>query len=136
MVEAFVLDTSALMAYLEAEPGGEEVQRVLNMADSGRAAVFTSFATWTELRYIAIQEQGEGVACQIMSEMARLPIEVVHSDRDDCDRASTLKALCRLSLADAFVAALTQQKTARLVHKDPEFDNVPGQLEVLRLPYK
>jgi predicted nucleic acid-binding protein len=45
-----------------------------------------------------------------------------------------IKAWGRISLADAWVAALALLNDAELVHKDPEFDSVLG-LRALKLPY-
>jgi len=47
-----------------------------------------------------------------------------------------LKAAYRLSVADAWIAALAKERGATLVHKDPEFEQVEAVLEVLKLPYK
>ena len=39
-------------------------------------------------------------------------------------------------MADAWIAALAKERGAMLVHKDPEFDQIEGVVEVLELPYK
>ena len=41
-----------------------------------------------------------------------------------------------MSVADAWIAALAQEKGATLVHKDPEFEQIEDALEVLKRPYK
>lgn len=47
-----------------------------------------------------------------------------------------LKADHRLSVADAWIAALAEERGATLVHKDPEFEQVEATIKVLKLPYK
>ena len=42
----------------------------------------------------------------------------------------------RLSVADAWIAALAKERGATLVHKDPEFKQVEAEVKVLELPYK
>lgn len=49
--------------------------------------------------------------------------------------AARIKAVFRLSLADAWISSLATLQEAELVHKDPEYDAVTA-LESLRLPYK
>ncbi len=41
-----------------------------------------------------------------------------------------------MSVADAWIAALAQERQAILVHKDPEFEQVEAMIKVLKLPYK
>lgn len=62
-----------------------------------------------------------------------LPIAVVHEDAALLEKAAEVKATCRLSVADAWIAA-SAALSATLVHKDPEFEplGIPQQ----RLPYK
>jgi len=47
-----------------------------------------------------------------------------------------MKAKHRISVADAWIAALAQESSATLVHKDPEFEVMGDQIQVLKLPYK
>jgi PIN domain len=50
--------------------------------------------------------------------------------------AGDLKAQHRMSVVDAWIAALAHERNATLVHKDPEFEQVEATLKVLKLPYK
>ena len=47
-----------------------------------------------------------------------------------------LKADCRISLADAIIAALSIRAGAALMHKDSEFDALRGLLSMEALPHK
>ena len=47
-----------------------------------------------------------------------------------------LKSTYRLSFADTWIAATAIFYDAILVHKDPEFEQLKGKLEMLKLPYK
>ncbi len=51
-------------------------------------------------------------------------------------RAAKLKGQNRLSFADAVIAAYAIQNNSILVHKDPEYEALIGQLEMEALPYK
>jgi predicted nucleic acid-binding protein len=50
--------------------------------------------------------------------------------------ASKIKSDYHLSVADAWIAALAKQRNAILVHKDPEFEQIESEIQVLKLPYK
>jgi len=50
--------------------------------------------------------------------------------------AAHLKANHRVSFADAIVAATAIHQKAILLHKDPEYESLHGQLEMEALPYK
>ncbi|OQX00455.1 MAG: hypothetical protein BWK80_61790 [Desulfobacteraceae bacterium IS3] len=50
--------------------------------------------------------------------------------------AGELKSKYRISLADAFVAALTFEYDGILIHKDPEFEALSYLIKQHRLPYK
>jgi len=134
--QTVVLDTSAIFAFLDNEPGADEVRGHLDGAACQEVTVWVSFVTLTELRYILIQEKGEDAAEQALALVRAWPINVHHSDESICRTAASLKAHHRISLADAFVAATADQHEARLVHKDQEFEAVGGLVELAPLPYK
>ena len=68
--------------------------------------------------------------------MMALAVERVDSSEAQGLLAAQLKAEHRLSVADCWIAALTMERKAVLVHKDPEFEQVEAKLQFLRLPYK
>ena len=68
--------------------------------------------------------------------MRRLRITRVDSCQELGLIAGRLKAIHRISFADAWVAATAMMLGAILVHKDPEFGELKDKLEMLKLPYK
>ena len=42
----------------------------------------------------------------------------------------------KLSFADAWIAATAILYASTLVHKDPEFEQLEDEIEILKLPYK
>lgn len=50
--------------------------------------------------------------------------------------AGRIKANYQLSVADAWIVALAIQKKAKLVHKDPGFEQIKGLVDMDILPYK
>ena len=53
--KAFVLDTSALLAYMEDEEGAYYTEEVLIKAERNEVSVYISFVSLTEVTYITLQ---------------------------------------------------------------------------------
>ena len=132
MTDSYLLDTSALMAYLEAEEGGSRVRELLNTKQT-----LLPFVAALELHYITIQERGAVVAEERLAGLKALPSAWLNTvDEATLIAASRFKAAHRLSFADALVAGLAVAQGAVLVHKDPEFEALVGEVRQERLPYK
>lgn len=132
----YVFDTSAWLALIEDEPGADTVQNLLKKSASGNAKVLVSFMSFMEVFYITLQEREIEEAQTRLRLMESLTITRVESTVSLSIAAASLKAKHRVSVADAWIAALAQERNATLVHKDPEFEQLGGEIQVLRLPYK
>jgi predicted nucleic acid-binding protein len=132
----YVLDTSAWLTLIEDETGADIVQGLLEKARAGEVIVLVSFMSFMEVYYITLQECDRGEAQERVNLMAALPVLRVESTRALGILAAELKAAHRLSVADAWIAALAKERGATLVHKDPEFEQVEAMVKVLKLPYK
>jgi len=132
----FVLDTSAVITFLENEDGADIVEELLEQAESGTINIFLSFVTFTEIYYITIQKKGQELALERIDSLEMLPIRRIESNNTIGKTAGEFKAAYRLSFADAWIAALAMNKNATLVHKDPEFECLENQVTLLKLPYK
>ncbi|MDQ1331177.1 MAG: uncharacterized protein QG578_1444 [Thermodesulfobacteriota bacterium] len=134
--EIYILDTSALLTYIEDEEGAADVENFLIKAERGEAEIYISFISLTEIFYISIQEKGETEALRRIELIQSLAVHVVESYKDLNMKAGKLKAVNRISLADSFIAALCRDYQGILVHKDPEFEKMSPSLEAYQLPYK
>lgn len=88
-----------------------------------------------EVTYITLQERDLDEADERVNLMAALPITRVESNSSLSIFAAKLKANYSISVADAWIAALAKERNATLVHKDPEFEQIEGDIQVLKLPY-
>lgn len=136
MSERQVLDTSAILAYFEDEDGADLVAEALLGAARGERSVSVSFVSLTELQYILIQERDSASADRALAVVRSWPVDIVHSTDAVCRQAAVFKAAHRISLADAFVAATAKLRNAALIHKDPEFEALSGDIGLIPLPYK
>jgi predicted nucleic acid-binding protein len=132
----YILDSSALFALFEDEEGAETVQNLLERAYKQDILVFISFVSYMEVFYITYQEAGEKQAQFQARLIDKLSITRVDSSQELGLIAGKLKAIHRISFADAWIAATAVMLGAILVHKDPEFEELENKLEMLKLPYK
>jgi len=128
----FVLDTSAMFAYIEEEPGVDDVQAIFD-----REEVFLPWPVLLEVYYISAREKGQQEAETRFALLKRLPANILWDVNESfLLRAAALKAEYKVSIADAMIAAYALQSQAILVHKDPEYEALAGVVEMQTLPYK
>ena len=137
-VSRYVLDTFAVQVFLAGEPGVKIVQDVLGRAASGQAHVYVSWVSLSEIYYVVYRKAGQLRAKTTLEGIKRLSIEILHAGESECLEAGDIKARFKLSLADAFVAALGKLYDAQILTGDPEFKPLEevGEIRVLWLPQK
>ncbi|MBI4213363.1 MAG: PIN domain-containing protein [Chloroflexi bacterium] len=129
---SYLLDTSALLTLIEDEEGAGRVESILRTGQ-----VLITFLAGLETYYVTLRERGEDEAERRLVLIRQLPATWIDRVTDAALRlAGRIKAVHRLSLADAIVAALAIEAGAILVHKDPEFEAIAEQVLQERLPYK
>jgi predicted nucleic acid-binding protein len=133
VAERYVLDTSAILAFVGDEPGADRVERLLRGARMGRHEVLVCSITLMELFYTAIRAKGEDAAVRLVALVNAWPLAWVYPDERVLLQAGRLNASHRLSVADALVAAVARTQGATLVHKDPEMEPLRGQVDLLSL---
>jgi len=136
VVERVVLDTSAILTLVDDEDGAHTVEGYLRAGQEQKVALYASFVTLTEIRYITIQEKDESTADYLIGLAKSWPLQWVYPDERQCLLAARYKAEYRISLADSFIAALGHLLDATLVHKDPEFEPMAGEIRLQALPFK
>jgi uncharacterized protein len=128
----FVLDTSAMIALIEAETGAERVRDVVQQEHT-----FIPFVVVLELRYITLRERGQVEADMRYALLKQIGVEITWQiDEATLLLAARFKATYRLSLGDAMIAAYAKMRDAVLLHKDPEYEALQGEIELEALPYK
>jgi predicted nucleic acid-binding protein len=134
-MRAFVLDTSAILTVLNQEDGLETVVELLDKAKTGQATVYLPFMALMELEYLLLRKISAEETEYLLTLVQAWPVQVVESSEEWRRQAATMKAQTLLSVADAWSASLALWRNAQLVHKDPEYEQIP-RLLILTLPYK
>ncbi len=126
----YVLDSYAILAYLEAEPGSDRVQDLFESAREGICRLYMCVVNMGELMYIVERERGLPKAQETLARIEELPIEIANADQPLTLAAAHLKMDCPIAYADCFAAALAQLKNATLVTGDPEFNKIKADRNV------
>ena len=130
MAATQVLDSYALLALLRDEPGAEIVAGLLERASQQNRSVHMTEVNYAEVQYSIRRKDGETVWASIASELLAAPIEFHAADRRLADVAAGFKARFKISLADAFAAALAKERKAELVTGDLEFRALEKEIKI------
>jgi len=130
MPAAPVLDSFALLRFLRDEPGAEVIELILEKARQRDQPVHMTEVNYAEVQYIVRRKDGNEAWAEIVSELQTAPIEFHAADRGLADSAADFKARHKMSLADAFAAALAKERKTELVTADPEFKALEGEIKI------
>jgi ribonuclease VapC len=133
MAAAQVLDSYALLAFLRGEPGEEKVTALLERAGERDQSLHMTEANYAEVKYITLRKDGPALWAEIARVLRTLPIEFHPIDRALADIAADIKSRHKLSLADAFAAALAKDRKSELVTGDPEFATIENEIRIVWL---
>jgi len=128
----YLLDTSAILTFLEDEKGADRVEALLRQEE-----ILLPYLVLLEIYYITLQERSEDVADKRYALLKQLPVTILWEvDEPILLTAGRFKARHRLSLADAIIAAFARRQGAILVHKDPELESLTKMVQQEILPFK
>lgn len=130
---AAALDSYALMAFLEREPGYAFVQDMLREAEVG-VPLWMSLINWGEVYYATVRSKGQDAADDAVDVIDQLPIALAAPTRADVLEAARLKAKYPVSYADCFAAALARLHGCPVVTGDPDFRLLEKEVKVKWLP--
>ncbi len=119
-----VLDAVTVLAYLGDEDGAEKVEELLERAERGEIRLFMNYVNLGEVYYIVARELGVVNANEAIAIVKRWNMEFVGVDESIALIAARIKAVHKLSYADAFVVATATDKKGIIVTGDKEFDGV------------
>lgn len=127
----YVLDTSALITLIEDEAGADRVEEILREGNT-----LLPWPVLLEVYYISLRERGESVADQRLAMLKQAASEIIwKADEPILLQTAHIKAYTRVSLADAMIAGFAILNGAILVHKDPEYEALAGQVELEALSF-
>jgi len=126
----YLLDSFALLAYLNDEAGCTRVQEILALAEGRKCRVVMCLVNLGEVLYITERERGLAMAHSVLALAESLPLELLDASRDLVLDATHIKAHHPLSYADAFAAAAAVRENAVVVTGDPELKSVEELIKI------
>ena len=119
---SIVLDSFALIGYLENETFSSRIETILKQAREGKNLIYLHAIHLGEVYYITLREQGQDLADLAYARIRAFPLTYIEIiDEELLRTAATLKAEYPISYADAFAAAMAVMNNAFLLTGDPEF---------------
>ena len=128
--KAIVLDSWAVIAYLEDERAAEKVANIIADAHEQKIQLLMTVVNAGEVWYIVAREASAADADASIKQLRDLGIEFVDADWDLAKDAGYFKSKNKMSFADCFAAALAKQRKAHLATGDPEFKQVEQQITI------
>lgn len=128
--KAYVLDTWAVIAYLEDEPSGEQVEDLIATAHEEEIPIYMSVINVGEVWYTMAREISEEEANASVKSLRDLRIQFEDANWEITQEAARFKSQNKISYADSFAAALAKVKKAELVTGDKEFKPLDGEIKI------
>lgn len=125
-----VLDSHALLAFFRGEDAALAVKELLHKAAIADRPVHMTEVNYAEVKSMLLKKDGAEAWEQAASVLRSLPIEFHPILRPLSDTAADFKARFKISLADAFAAALAKEKKAELVTGDHEFKVLEKEIKI------
>jgi len=133
-MKKYVLDTSAVVRFVEDEPGASIVLRIFQESRDGRAEVLMSAVNWGEVIYVIVRvcgghtKEGLSEANQWVGRLRKTPLRIVPADAPEAEDAAMFKTNFQVPYADAFAGSLALRESATLVTADLDFKDLPNNL--------
>jgi predicted nucleic acid-binding protein len=129
-VAASVLDSHALLAFFRGEETGLAVRELLHKAATADRPLHMTEVNYAEVKYMLVKKDGAAAWNEAEDVLRSLPIEFHPITRTLSDAAADLKARFKISLADAFAAALAKEKKTALITGDLEFKALEKEIKI------
>jgi ribonuclease VapC len=125
-----VLDSYAVLAFLEDEPGADMVRGLILKAEENNLKLLMSVVNLGEVWYAIARTNSIEKADQVIRDIEGLAIEIVDVDWELTRHAALYKTRGRIAYADCFAAALAKQHKAELVTGDKEFKIIENDIKI------
>jgi uncharacterized protein len=120
-----LLDSFAILSYLNREAGFQKVRDIMADAHESGEQVFMNEVNIGEVYYILFRKRGRVKSEDFLERvLPSLPLSSIPNAFDDVIEAARIKAEYPLSFADCFAVATARKKNLDIVTGDPEFKRV------------
>ncbi len=131
--KVIVLDSWAIIAYLQDEPAAEKIADMIADAKEDGRLLLMSVVNVGEVWYSLARRRSTADADQALRWISEIGIELIDADMELTRIAARFKAKGGISYADCFAAALAKQNKATLVTGDTEFKQLEKEIDIVWL---
>lgn len=124
--DTFVLDTSAVIAYLANEKGAAEITKVKERSSM-------PFIVLSELYYVIWQKRSKADADNIYGLVKSWHLPILIPGERVILIAGRFKALYKLGIADSYIAAFTFDSESTLITKDRDYNILKDEIKLFQL---
>jgi len=135
-MQACVLDSWAILAFLQDEPAAGQVEAVLAESQESIRPAVIIVVNLGEVWYQVARKSSEKKADETVNELEKAGLRVEEIDWELARLAAGFKARHRLAYADCFAAALAKREGAEVLTGDPEFRQLEKEIKVRWLPLR
>jgi PIN domain nuclease of toxin-antitoxin system len=133
----YVLDSSAVLRFLDGEPGSDRVAEILRGHLAGKCAAVISSVHWGEIAGHTCKAHGPETMNSILSRLAAFGIPVVAVDADRAVRTAQIRFETTVPYVDAFGVELTSDSRDHVfVTADFDFKLASRRVKMEFLPVK
>ena len=119
-----LLDSFAVLAWVQNEQGADRVEALLTQAQRRRTPLFLNVINLGEVYYRLARHHGHPTAREIIRQLEVLPLQLYPCDQVLALEAAKIKADYPIAYADAIAVATALKESAIVVTGDPEFRQV------------
>jgi PIN domain nuclease of toxin-antitoxin system len=133
----YVLDSSAVLRYLDGEAGSDRVSEIIKDHMAGRCEAVVSSLHWGEIAGHICKRRGRGAMDMALSRLAAFGIPVAFVDAERAVRAALIRVRTSIPYVDAFGVELTAGSRERIfVTADFDFKVASREVKIEFLPAK
>ncbi|MGD0547325.1 MAG: PIN domain-containing protein [Terracidiphilus sp.] len=132
-----VLDSSAVLRYIDGEAGIDRVEAILQSALLGAAEIQLSAVQWGEIAGRLRRRAGALEEKRVLQSLLQIDFRIVPATAERAVRAAEIKEDRKLAYADAFAIELAMDSPDHfLVTADYDFKDVADLAQIEFLPLK
>jgi predicted nucleic acid-binding protein len=125
----YVLDSSAILRYLDGEVGSDRVAEIIKDHMAGRCEAVICSLHWGEIAGQICKRRGAPAMELVLSRLSAFGFEVMPADADRAVRAALIKLKRQIPYVDAFGVELAAESGDR-VFVTADFDFKPASRDV------
>ena len=136
-MKIYVLDSSAVLRFIDREAGAERVKAIFQSCAGGQAESCISAVQWGEIAAVQRRRSGAREQERVLANLIELQLRVVPATAERAVRAAELRVDHKMSNADSFAIELAMDSPDHvLVTADYDFKEVADLARIEFLPVK